>query len=107
MHAATYRRVSSKAQAREDRHSLRAQSENIERLCMVTEVSKRQDFSDDGVSAWTNDLAKLPGLTALLKYLAEHKPDGIVIGADVDRLIGRKGGLQAKVFEALAENKVK
>jgi hypothetical protein len=39
--------------------------------------------------------------------VAQNKPDAIVIGADTDRLIGRKGGLQAQVFEALAEHKVK
>jgi DNA invertase Pin-like site-specific DNA recombinase len=46
MRAATYCRISSARQAADDRWSLSAQAENIDRLCEREGVTERQDFGD-------------------------------------------------------------
>ncbi len=100
--AVGYVRVSDESQV--DGHSLSAQRREVERYCEREGYTLSRLYADEGVSAYTDQLAKRPGLAALLEDARLGRFDLVVVHT-IDRW-ARNVSVQRQALQALGQANV-
>lgn len=83
MNVAVYYRVSTVAQAADDRYGLEAQRVDVEKYCKENDLTIIKEFVDDGYSGAT---INRPALTELLGSDITNPPFEAVVSAKTDRI---------------------